>query len=159
MKKQTIIPIITLFLLVCNMLKASDYKWEITGQLIETETGEILPYATVTLNSIQDSLLIAGSISNDQGVFKLEKITKGNYYLKISFIGYKDLFINQIILSEQVSLIKLGQIELHPDYEMLGEVEVTGKISPVSKSLDKQVINVEKNISASGGTAVDALLI
>ena len=159
MKKQTIIPIITLFLLVCNMLKASDYKWEITGQLIETETGEILPYATVTLNSIQDSLLIAGSISNDQGVFKLEKITKGNYYLKISFIGYKDLFINQIILSEQVSLIKLGQIELHPDYEMLGEVEVTGKISPVSKSLDKQVINVEKNISVSGGTAVDALLL
>lgn len=159
MKKLSIIHIISLFLLVSNMLKASEYKWEITGQLIETETGATLPYATVTLNSIQDSLLIVGSISNDQGVFKLERITEGNYFLKISFIGYRDLFINQIILSEKVSLINLGQIELYPDYEMLGEVEVTGKISPVSKSLDKQVINVEKNLSASGGTAVDALLL
>ena len=154
------IKILIIGLLLCwNAVYGIETKWEITGQLIETQTGETLPYATVTLNFMGDSTMVSGTITNENGEFKLDKIEKGNYFLKIGFIGFQDRFINLVALNENEKNVSLGRIELQPDYEMLAEVEVSAKISPVSRSIDKQVINVEKNLSASGGTAIDALLL
>lgn len=152
---------ITLLLISLNLFSfnalASEIKWTISGSVVEHQTNESIPYATVALYSKNDSTLIKGVITNDDGLFLLEKITEGNYYLKISFIGYNDLVIDTIILNENNRKIDLGEKILEPNIESLQEVTLVSKKKAIQSSVDKQVLNVSSNLSATGGTAVDAL--
>ena len=159
MKTLTLTLLLIISFAYSNNTFASDGErtWEIKGQLIEEATGETIPYATIALYSKKDSSLIAGSISNFDGEFSIEKVAIGDYYLKLSFIGFKDLFINTLSFTNASSSIELGTIKLQSDVKVLEEFEVTAKVAAVSNNIDKQVINVEKNISAKGGTASDAL--
>lgn len=156
MKKLSLIPIIIL-MIISNTLYAVDIKWDITGQLVEEQSGETIPYANVALYNKLDSSLLAGTTSNFEGEFSLEGVNSGDYFIKISFIGFEDYYIHKISFEESSNTIELGQLRMYPAMAMLEGVEITGKISPVTNTIDKQVLNVEKNLSASGGTAVDAL--
>ena len=53
--------------------------------------------------------------------------------------------------------VDLGDIELQSDAKMLNTVDVTAQKSSMQLSLDKKVFNVDKNITATGGTAEDVL--
>ena len=136
---------------------ASDIKWTITGTITEYETNETIPYATVALYSKTDSSLITGVITNEDGVFSLEKISQGTYYLKISFMGYQDYTIDPLILNASEKTVDLGTIQLKPNIEALSEVVVTSKAKAIRNTVDKQIISVSSNQLATGGTAVDAL--
>ena len=157
MKRIRLIYLIGFFLLIYKFLSAADNKWEIKGTIIEEQSRETLPYVTVTLNNISDSSLVTGTITNESGEFILEKVSKGNYYIELSFVGFEDFFVQDLKFGENVKTIDVGSIKMHPSSALLGEVEISTRVSPVSNSIDKQVISVEKNLSATGGTAVDAL--
>ena len=147
---------IVIFLISSNSYSA-ETKWDIKGNLVEAETGIPVPYATVTLNNQSDSSIITGAVSNDNGEFVLEKIAKGDYYIKLSFIGYEDFYINSVVFDENEKTLYLGQVIMFPASALLDGVEITARVSPISNSIDKQVLNVDKNLSATGGTAIDAI--
>ncbi len=147
---------ISLFLFV-NFLSANDAKWQIIGTLIEDQTEETIPYATIALYNKLDDSLITGTTSNDEGMFVLDRITPGNYYLKISFMGYKAYAIDPILFEGKQNTTDLGIIKLQPNIEALNEVNIVSKTKAIRNDIDKQVLNVSSNISATGGTAVDAL--
>jgi len=157
MKRIRIIYLITFFLIIYKLLSAADNKWEITGTIIEHQSGVSIPYVTVVLHQKADSSLVTGCISNEEGNFFLEKIARGDYYLEFSFVGYENHFINDLKFGENAKTIELGAIKLQPATAMLGEVEISSRVAQISNTIDKQVINVDKNLSATGGTAVDAL--
>ena len=157
MKVYRIAYIFLALLIIGQSAKASDIKFKITGKLIENETAIPIPYVTVTINNKEDDSIVTGTITDESGNFTLEKITQGAYYMKFSFLGYKEYIIENIEFNEKSGIIDLGILKLQPDTNTLNEVEITAKIPPISKSIDKQVINVEKNISAIGGTAAEAL--
>ena len=46
----------------------------ITGQVIDVDTQEPMLYANVVLSNVSDSSLVAGTITNTDGKFKLENI-------------------------------------------------------------------------------------
>jgi len=159
MKKANVLVLVFGFLFTIVLANAAELKYEITGTIIEEQSGATIPYVTVALHQKADSSLVTGCISNEEGTFLLEKVVKGNYYIELRFVGYADYFIDKLNFGENAKTIELGQIKMHPASALLGEVEVTSRISPILNSVDKQVLNVEKNLSATGGTAVDALLL
>ena len=85
MTKLTITLLVIISFAFTNTVLASagEGKWEIKGQLIDEATGETIPYATVALYSRNDSSLIQGSISDFDGHFSLEKVTKRGLLLRI----------------------------------------------------------------------------
>jgi len=143
--------------LITNILSAADKKWQITGTIIEYQTEELIPYATIALYHKSDNTLVTGAMSNDNGVFILVKIPQGDYFLKISFMGYKDYSIDSITLNESEQLLNIGKVFLEPNIDALTEVVITAKNKAIKSSVDKQVLNVSSNLLATGGTAVDAL--
>lgn len=145
------------FFLISNILSATDVKWQITGKIIEDKTEEAIPYATVAIYNKIDSSVITGTISDEHGQFTLEKISLGDYYLKISFMGYQDYILNNLVLTENIKIVDLGTITLKPSLEELEAVQVKAKVSSIKNTVDKQILNVGSNLSAIGGTAVDAL--
>ncbi|KAA3641575.1 MAG: TonB-dependent receptor, partial [Bacteroidetes bacterium] len=130
---------------------------EITGSVVSSENHNPIEYVTISLYNAEDSTLVTGNITDETGAFVLSKLDFGSYYLVASFIGYQNHTIGDIELSKTQPFRNLGVISLVSFSTTLEEVAVTAKKSAVSSNIDKQVVNVGSNLTASGGTAVDAL--
>jgi outer membrane cobalamin receptor len=140
-----------------SMASDTDGAKEITGKVVSSEMGTPIEYVTISLFNKKDSTLITGNISDEEGVFTLSKIAYGSYYLELSFIGFKNKTISDLQISKDHPFHDLGTIQLTTASTTLEEVSVTAKKSAVSTNIDKQIVNVSSNLTASGGTAVDAL--
>ncbi|MDD7887735.1 TonB-dependent receptor [Flavivirga sp. 57AJ16] len=126
----------------------------ITGTLIEEETLQSVPYATIALNDKNTNKTITGTTSNDEGKFSL--VTSiSNFYIEISFMGYKTETIADVSVSN--GKVDLGTIKLAPDNQALDEIVVTGEVSKTVFKLDKRVFNVGKDISSTGASALEVL--
>lgn len=129
----------------------------IMGVIIDSVSASVLPFANITLHNVSDSAFVTGVSSDAEGVFILRNIDDGNYYLKISFVGYNTKFIPDIKLNSNIKQLDLGKISLTKSaYEISGTEVVGDKVSE-ELHLDKKVINVSQNLNAQGQTALDVL--
>ena len=129
----------------------------INGVIIDSLSNSGLPFANITLHNSVDSTFITGVSSSSDGTFMLANLSDGNYYLKISFVGYNTKFIPSISLSNSKQQVDLGKISLAKTaYEITG-AEVVGEKVSEELHLDKKVINVAQNLNAQGQTALDVL--
>ncbi|WP_337873463.1 outer membrane beta-barrel family protein [Ignavibacterium sp.] len=129
----------------------------ISGVVLDSLTAAALPFANITLHSKSDSSFITGVSSDVQGEFELSNISDGEYYLKVSFVGYNTKFIPDVNLMRGTQKIELGKISLSKTTFQLEEAQVVGEKVSEELHLDKKVINVAQNLNAQGGTALDVL--
>ncbi|UOQ68017.1 TonB-dependent receptor domain-containing protein [Hymenobacter volaticus] len=129
----------------------------ISGTLLDQKTGQPLSFASVVLLQAHgDSSFVAGAQTGDNGAFEMAKVAAGQYMLKATVLGYKPL--RQLVtLSGTAPTARLGTLKLLPTATQLAGVTVQGERATVEESLDKKVINVEKDLSSVGGTAVNVL--
>lgn len=132
-------------------------KGKIKGAVIDAKSKEPLEYATVALYSASENKLITGTITDYMGHFKIDQPESGGYYLVITFIGLAEQKTDVFTVAEEADNINLGNFFLKSDSKELGEVEVVGKRAAIEYKIDKKVINVDKQITAEAGTAVDIL--
>jgi outer membrane receptor protein involved in Fe transport len=135
----------------------TDSKGAINGMLVDKEDGIPVGFSNVVLYSLQDSVMVTWTITDDKGNFQLTKVPEGNYNLVINFIGYEKLKIKYISISSNRPVVELGKIELNKDAIALADVSVVGVKNTYEVKSDKKVINVSKDINSTGGTAVDVL--
>ncbi|WP_405206635.1 TonB-dependent receptor domain-containing protein [Aquimarina sp. LLG6339-5] len=126
----------------------------ISGTLVEAETGQPIPYATIVLNDTNSKATISGAITNDNGTFEINT-TADNFYIEISFIGFKTLKLQKFETIE--NRVSLGKVKLYQDSETLDEVVVRGEVSKTEFKLDKRVFNVGKDLSTAGASALEVL--
>ncbi|MEM8526391.1 MAG: outer membrane beta-barrel family protein [Bacteroidota bacterium] len=129
---------------------------EVIGTVMDSETNNPLGYATITLFSKRDSSVVAGTITDEEGKFKIET-RPGRLFAKVEFISYENVTIEQIPFERGKRLIDLGTISLAPDATTLAEVEVRAEKSEMQMMLDKRVFNVGKDLANMGGSAVEIL--
>ena len=72
----------------------------IKGVLVDSVSASLLPSANITLHNNTDSSFITGISTGVNGEFILDNISEGNYYLRISFVGYNTKYIPGINLSK-----------------------------------------------------------
>jgi len=139
---------------------------KLSGQLIDLQGKPIAQASVNLLRVIHDQstgkereILFKSTSSLENGKFSFTALsTKDKWKLKISSIGYspKDIVIEYG--SDGKVLDKdLGAITLEDDNRKLDEVTVTGRKALLEMDIDKKVYNVEKNIVAAGGTAIDVM--
>ncbi|UII78637.1 TonB-dependent receptor domain-containing protein [Flagellimonas sp. CMM7] len=134
-------------------LSSLSFAQSING-ILQSELGNSVPYAAITLNRIKDSTLIKATISEENGGFLLQGIFPGAYNLNISSIGYKDYNRN---LNYNGDNLYLGVILLYETAESLEEVTVVAEKPMVQVLADKTVFNVENTINATGTSAFELL--
>lgn len=127
---------------------------EITGVLIEEETAQPVPYATVVVNDKNTNEIITGATSDDNGNFSIN-VSTSEFYLEISFMGYETKTITEFTITNQK--VDVGTILLASDSQALDEVVVTSEVSKTVFKLDKRVFNVGKDISSTGASALEVL--
>ncbi|MFZ1520431.1 MAG: TonB-dependent receptor [Ignavibacteriaceae bacterium] len=130
---------------------------KIFGSLYDAQTNQIIEYGNIVLYRIKDSSMVNGTITDKQGKFVLDNLQFGMYYIKTSFIGYATKFIDSIRVNPKSLEVDLGKIMLDEQSIELGNVLVTGQKEMIINNLDKKVINVEKDLTTTGGSAVDVV--
>ncbi|MBS1599789.1 MAG: TonB-dependent receptor [Bacteroidetes bacterium] len=147
------------------------------GKIVDGKTNKGLDGVSVqliqskfdTVTKARKDTVISGMITESKGNFSLENLPIfGNFRLKITAIGYKiydqkvsfDLKINQGGDMQQMmnNVDKdLGNIKMQQDAQTLDQVTVTASKPLVQLGIDRKIYNVEKDLAASGGTAVDIM--
>ncbi len=128
----------------------------IEGQVSGSSQKEPLEYASISLYSSIGNKLIAGTLTDTKGNFKIEKIKAGNYFLKVQFIGYKMKQTPVFVLNAGQNL-HMGSIEIEPGAKLLEEVTVSSERLNSLNKIDKQSYRANQFESAKGGSAIDVL--
>ena len=131
-------------------------KGQVVGKVVDNQSNASISYATISLLHLGDSSFLKGVISDEQGDFKIENIVLNqSYLLRVTFIGYKTLFIEVDFKNNK--LIDLKEVIIFPSVELLKGVEVRSDQPMVTFEIDKKVINVEQMNTVVSQTAVQVL--
>lgn len=153
--KKSLFPFILLILL--NVVHVNAQSGRVTGSVVDIETSENIPFATVALFSTDQSSPVKGTVSDNSGNFVIEKIPFGNYRLSISFIGYETDSTNLVEISREKNRVDLGKVGLGISKVALEEVEVREMARTSSTKIDRKVYRAADFETAKGGNAVDVL--
>jgi outer membrane cobalamin receptor len=129
------------------------------GKIVDATTKKPVEFASVVIvrsMGKKDSIL-GGGLTLDNGDFNVDKLPFGPLKIKVSFVGYLDYSKSFMLVPPDNAEIDLGDLELKTDAKTLEAIQVTAEKAQMQLSLDKKVFNVDKNITATGGTAEDVL--
>ena len=134
-------------------------EFTITGKVIDSITQNPIEFAVIALYQTKDSSLVNGTTTDINGNFNLKHKGVGNFYIKISFVGYANKTISDILLNPRSGkfAIDLGTIMIKPSSFMLEGVAVVAEKPMIELQADKRVVNVDQILTAKGGTAIDVL--
>lgn len=137
--------------------KTDELNCMLKGKLMDLDDATPVSFANVVLYKMGDSIVATWSVSDENGAFLLSKISKGTYRLVVNFLGYEKMILNNVVLDKSNITINLGQIKLTKVATLLGSVEIVGTKKNYESKIDRKVINVSKDINATGGTAIDLI--
>jgi outer membrane receptor protein involved in Fe transport len=126
----------------------------LTGVIIDKTLKESIPYANVSI--FDNGKLVTGVITKENGSFSIKDIPLKKLKVEIAFIGYKKI-IRELNFSVENATINLNTITLEEDAIQLKGVEIISERSTIEQKIDRKVINIGKDIIASGNTASDIL--
>jgi len=130
--------------------------FQLSGKIIDAESGDPLEYATISLLNKGDSALVGGAITDPSGSFTI-KGKPGEYLLRLQFISYQTKFISDIVFDRRNLKIDLGEILMSSDAETLQEVVVSANKSQMNLELDKRVFNVGQDLANIGANASEIM--
>lgn len=140
------------------------------GKIVDAETNKGIDAASVQiLLPVRDTLtgerldsVIAGTFTRSNGDFSFQNLQlPAVFVVKVTSIGFDEF--EQIFHSEAPEgnggfTRDLGNITLATsEGESLSEVTVVGTRPQMTLGIDRKVFNVERNITATGGTAIDVM--
>jgi len=128
----------------------------ITGTVLDKTTESPLAFVSVSLLREGDSVAVQGMLSDENGRFLFEKVKRGHYSVRLTFLGYETIELSPVIVAGNQSA-DLGHIELTVSPQFLNEVTVSGKQLKIANKIDKQVFKANQFEASKGGTAIDVL--
>lgn len=128
---------------------------KITGKVINL-AGDPVFNANVLLLKPNDSSLVKGMLTKQDGTYSLENITSGKYLILSTHSGFKNFYTSIFQISNQQNLA-IETIKLTDTVMQLKDVTVTVKKPLYEQKIDRLVINVASSITSAGSTALDVL--
>lgn len=127
----------------------------IQGKIVDVQNNPI-EYASVRLMDLSDSSVVTGAYSDSSGVFLIENVKLGTYFIRISYSSLETID-REIELTARKKM-ELGIIQMKLDKTIdLGEVTATGSLDVLKAGIDKKVYSVADDLTAQGGNVTDIL--
>ncbi|QQS52238.1 MAG: TonB-dependent receptor [Bacteroidota bacterium] len=136
---------------VCNFANAQPITQIVRGVILDKESQAPLIGATIVINN---SNPLIGSTTDTEGNYKLTGVPIGRYDFKVSYIGYKEIIIPEVLVSSGKELVL--NVELMEDFKSLNEVVVKasstkGEAMNSMSLISGRSVNVEMTKRYAGG--------
>ena len=152
-----------IFLLMALMLSinVNAQRETISGRVIDNDSGDPLEKATLQLyrittrrNNVKDTTFVGGALSSESGTFSFSDVRSGTYFLKVTYLGYKDYTRN---INKTSSHQALGTIPLEPNSVEIQEAIVVANIPKMVIKDDTVVYNADA-FRVPEGSVIEALV-
>ena len=134
----------------------SSAQTQIKGTVADGADGKPVLYCNCVLLKAQDSSFAYGATTDDKGKFVFKQVAKGDYLMRISYVGY-DPFWQPVQVAGSTSPLDLGKLSLKRASTVLDAVKVTAKKPLYAVDGEKNMYNTTEDPSIQNGTASDAL--
>ena len=128
----------------------------IVGQVFDADLGDPIEYANVVLYRQRDSSLVNGTVTRVDGSYALTGVPAGRFYVEVSFMGFRLRRVDGVQVAPG-GRVDLGRTELRQSAVAMPGVEATAERPALSYKIDKKVVEVGRQVTATSGTAVDVL--
>ncbi len=142
---------------LCLLANEPDKEGIVKGKVYDGKSNKPVEYATVAIYNSDDDSVITGTISEEDGTFKIKGLKEGQFYVVVSFLGYENKRYDNIIVDGGRDVIDLGNITLGSANQSLDEVEVIAERNAVEFHIDKKVVSVGKQMTSASLSAVEVL--
>lgn len=146
-------------MLLFTYLLASKYSLNaqcaIKGKISDTLQAPIAFNAIGLLNQA-DSSIVKGVMTDDNGHYCFENITKGSYLVKVSAIGYSTYYSEKIEY-DSITAIQLPIIILKAGSINLNEVSIAAQKKTIEYKNGNVIVNIQGTALAMGNTAYNLL--
>jgi len=136
----------------------SQQSIKISGTLTDSVTHEAIPFATVALLNQQTKAPVKGIQTDTSGNFFLENVPVGTFTLRITYVGYNNIFKENILINPENGNLNLGTLLMSASKNsLLKEVAITAKKEALQNVDGKKVFSVNQSLVSKGGNAADLL--
>lgn len=153
--KLTFTALMMVLLIVSGLFAQQVENSNITGKVTDTQLNP-LSGLTVALHTVKDSLLRQNTITDANGSFRFN-ITPGNYFIKVSGIGFKPSQTPAFELTGNQPEITLPPVQLNTQLNSLSEVVVSAPNNTLEVKDGKLVYNISQSAAAAGSSALELL--
>ncbi|OJJ14455.1 TonB-dependent receptor [marine bacterium AO1-C] len=150
MKRFSLLLLLSSFLLSNQVIAQAD----VTGT-IKSKDGEPVLAAVVALLQSPSNKFVKAAVTRDDGTFIIKLVKAGNYKVKVSVMGYKDLVSKPFTVG--TSNVTVPNLTLDTQIEKLKEVTVRAEKPMVQVLADKTVFNVSNTVNAAGNSGFELL--
>ncbi|NTW24435.1 MAG: TonB-dependent receptor [Lentimicrobium sp.] len=112
--------ILLLFFFIAQNSFAQNNRQNIRGVVTDKLSQTTLPGATV---QIVNTTEIKGTVTDEKGNYTLDNLVPNRYELKISYVGYKEVFIPNVLVTSGKEVVL--DISMEEDLKLLNEVVIT----------------------------------
>ncbi len=126
--------------------------YTVKGTVLD-ETQQPLPKATVRILNAKDSTAVKAVLTDDDGKFSLSNISKGNYLLESSYVGYAPVF-QTINVKDNVDV---GKVPMAENAIALKDLTVTGIKTPIKVMQDTVEFNADSYKTQPNAVVEDLL--
>jgi hypothetical protein len=141
---------IGIFALLTSVLYAQGVK--VQGQIVDAKDNSPMIGVTVILSNLADSTQKKGAITDLEGVFEIQPILPGDYWLSTSYISYLP---TEKLLRVDTSLVEMGIVFIAQDANLLKEILVEGKQIRVQQIGDTTQFNADAYKTNPNATVED----
>lgn len=144
--------IIVLLLTVSVAAQAQNIRGKVCYEADKTP----VQFATVALLALPDSALLTGVITLTDGGYLLEKVKPGDYFVRVSFVGYTPDG-KPVTVTEGAEEITVDTIFLSETTTVMDEITVVGERLKGKEMVDRTVYSIPEVVSKSSSNGYDIL--
>lgn len=116
------------------------FAQSITGKITE-ENEQQLEFANVILYDNNTKEVVTGVISNENGVYTFTDVSKGNYYIEVSTLGFetKKSEVFELASNKEIDFV------LKEETLTLNEIVIKAKRPVIRQTAEKLIVDLEKS--------------
>jgi hypothetical protein len=116
--------------LICSSFRLSAQSHSLAGNVIDKDDRRPVIGALVKAIDLKDTATVISVLTDEKGLFRLEKLNAANYLIRIRSLGYLQFEKSVTIRDKETDL---GTVEIAPDSKLINEVVVVGQGTAVQK--------------------------
>lgn len=150
MKKLIIFSLLVFFAAYCHA------QCSVRSKVEDTQTGESMPFVNVAVYNRTSSKFVKGAITDEKGLFFIDKLPYGDYTIKLTYIGYTTLEKDFSVTKDKRNM-NFKKLYMNDNSQTLDEVTVTAQRPTMRLEVDRKSFDVSQDITNAGGDATDVL--
>lgn len=124
---------------------------------ITAPDGAPIPFANVLLVNPEDTSLVKGAISDEAGLYEMNRVNRGKYFLKYSAIGFQTYNSDVFELTASQESKNFGTQIMDEASRQLNEIIVRGDKPLYQHEMNMSIINVQSSPLTKGSSVMEVL--